>query len=301
MEERTRAIITSLRLRTLPLSLAGVILGVMLAASEYKISGWAALFIFLTTICLQILSNLSNELGDVLRGTDTEDRQGPRYGLDQGLISIPEMKRLISISATMAAVFGMVMIWVSFGTLFCVKSICLLVLGAAAIWAAMHYTLGKNPYGYRGLGDLFVFIFFGLVSVLGGFFVAAHTISSWWLLLPAAAIGCFSVGVLNVNNIRDMKTDAANRTTVAIKLGERNARRYQTALVCAGWLLLLIFTAFYRFSPWHFLFVVTIPLYIKHLKGIWTLRERALDSMLPLLVISTFFLSLILGSTFMIF
>ncbi len=301
MEERTRAIITSLRLRTLPLSLAGVILGVMLAASEYKISGWAALFIFLTTICLQILSNLSNELGDVLRGTDTEDRQGPRYGLDQGLISIPEMKRLISISATMAAVFGMVMIWVSFGTLFCVKSICLLVLGAAAIWAAMHYTLGKNPYGYRGLGDLFVFIFFGLVSVLGGFFVAAHTISSWWLLLPAAAIGCFSVGVLNVNNIRDMKTDAANRTTVAIKLGERNARRYQTALVCAGWLLLLIFTAFYRFSPWHFLFVVTIPLYIKHLKGIWTLRERALDSMLPLLVISTFILSLILGSTFMIF
>ena len=301
MEERTRAIITSLRLRTLPLSLAGVILGVMLAASEYKIRGWAALFIFLTTICLQILSNLSNELGDVLRGTDTEDRQGPRYGLDQGLVSIPEMKRLISISATMAAVFGMVMIWVSFGTLFCVKSVCLLVLGAAAIWAAMHYTLGKNPYGYRGLGDLFVFIFFGLVSVLGGFFVAAHTISSWWLLLPAAAIGCFSVGVLNVNNIRDMKTDAANRTTVAIKLGERNARRYQTALVCAGWMLLLIFTAFYRFSPWHFLFVVTIPLYVKHLKGIWTLRERALDSMLPLLVISTFILSLILGSTFMIF
>lgn len=301
MEERTRAIITSLRLRTLPLSLAGVVLGVMLAASEYKISGWAALFIFLTTICLQILSNLSNELGDVLRGTDTEDRQGPRYGLDQGLVSIPEMKKLISISATMAAVFGMVMIWVSFGTMFCVKSICLLVLGAAAIWAAMHYTLGKNPYGYRGLGDLFVFIFFGLVSVLGGFFVAAHTISSWWLLLPAAAIGCFSVGVLNVNNIRDMKTDAANRTTVAIKLGERNARRYQTALVCAGWLLLLIFTAFYRFSPWHFFFVVTIPLYVKHLKGIWTLRERALDSMLPLLVISTFILSLILGSTFMIF
>lgn len=301
MEERTRAIITSLRLRTLPLSLAGVVLGVMLAASEYKISGWAALFIFLTTICLQILSNLSNELGDVLRGTDTEDRQGPRYGLDQGLVSIPEMKRLISISATMAAVFGMVMVWVSFGTLFCVKSICLLVLGAAAIWAAMHYTLGKNPYGYRGLGDLFVFIFFGLVSVLGGFFVATHTISSWWLLLPAAAIGCFSVGVLNVNNIRDMKTDAANRTTVAIKLGERNARRYQTALVCAGWLLLLIFTAFYRFSPWHFLFVITIPLYVKHLKGIWTLKERALDSMLPLLVISTFILSLILGSTFMIF
>ena len=301
MEERTKAIITSLRLRTLPLSLAGVVLGVMLAASEYMISGWAALFIFLTTICLQILSNLSNELGDVLRGTDTEDRQGPRYGLDQGLVSIPVMKMLISISATMAAVFGMVMIWVSFGTLFCVKSVCLLVLGAAAIWAAMHYTLGKNPYGYRGLGDLFVFIFFGLVSVLGGFFVAAHTISSWWLLLPAAALGCFSVGVLNVNNIRDMKTDAANRTTVAIKLGERNARRYQTALVCAGWLLLLIFTAFYRFSPWHFLFVITIPLYVKHLKGIWTLRERALDSMLPLLVISTFILSLILGSTFMIF
>ncbi len=301
MNEKTKAIINSLRLRTLPLSLAGVVLGVMLAASEYRISGWAAIFIFLTTICLQILSNLSNELGDVLSGTDTEDRQGPQYGLNMGLVSIPEMKRLISIFATLAAIFGIVMIWISFGTLFCVKSVCLLVLGAAAIWAAMHYTLGKNPYGYRGLGDLFVFIFFGLVSVLGGFFVAAHTISSWWLLLPAAAISCFSVGVLNVNNIRDMKTDAATRTTVAMKLGERNARRYQTALICAGWLFLLIFAAAYRFSPWHFLFVVTLPLYVKHLKGIWTLKEKDLDPMLPLLVISTFILALILGATFMIF
>jgi 1,4-dihydroxy-2-naphthoate octaprenyltransferase len=134
------------------------------------------------------------------------------------------MKRLISISATMAAVFGMVMIWVSFGTLFCVKSVCLLVLGAAAIWAAMHYTLGKNPYGYRGLGDISVFIFFGIVSVAGAYFVISHTFDTLLVLLPAAAIGCFSVGVLNVNNIRDMDDDRlAGKRTIPVRFGKNIA------------------------------------------------------------------------------
>ena len=298
MNTKTRATITSFRLRTLPLSMAGVFLGVMLAASGFKVGFWTAALIFLTTVLLQILSNLSNELGDVLKGTDTEERQGPNYGMEEGGLGVPYMKKLIIVVATLCAISGMAMIWVSFGTLFSLRSVLLLLLGAAAIAGAMRYTLGKNPYGYRGLGDLFVFIFFGLVSVLGSYFVSAHTIHDWKLILPAAAIGCFSVGVLNVNNIRDMKTDAVNRVTVAIKLGLKGARVYQTVLICAGWALLLLFAATYKPCAWHFLFVVTLPLYIKHLKGIWSRTDRDLDPMLPLLVMSTFMLSLIMGVSF---
>lgn len=301
MTFKTRAAIRSMRLRTLPLSLAGVMLGILLAASDFKVSPWTALLIILTTILLQILSNLSNDLGDVLKGTDTDDRQGPSYGLEEGGLTIEDMKRMIMIVCLLCAVSGIIMIWVSFGTLFCTSSLCLLVLGAAAIAGAMRYTLGKNPYGYRGLGDLFVFIFFGLVSVLGGYFVAAHTIPDWKLVLPASVIGCFSVGVLNVNNIRDMKTDSVNRVTVAIRLGLAGARTYQTMLICLGWILMLLFVAIYKPNPWHFMFIITLPLYIKHLHGVRTLTERALDPMLPLLVISTFLLSLIAGLSFILF
>ncbi len=296
-----KACIKSLRLRTLPLSLAGVILGVMLAADKTDVSLWEATLIFLTTVSLQILSNLSNELGDTLNGTDTEERQGPQSALGSGELTVPDIKKLIGIFIGLCVVFGLAMIQASFGSIFKTESICLEALGAAAIVGAMRYTLGKNPYGYRGLGDVYVFIFFGLVSVLGGYYVAARELPSLIMLLPASAIGCFSVGVLNVNNIRDMKTDAVNRVTVAIKLGMKGARIYQTLLIVIGWAMLLTFCAVYDFAPWHFIFIITLPLYIKHLHGAWTRSERALDPMLPLLVISTFILSILTGAGFLIF
>ena len=290
-----------MRLRTLPLSLAGVILGVMLAADKTDVSPWTAALIFLTTVCLQILSNLSNELGDTLSGTDSADRQGPKYALGSGDMTIGDIKKLILMFIGLCVISGLAMIQVSFGSLFKTESICLEALGAAAIAGAMKYTLGKNPYGYRGLGDMSVFIFFGLVSVLGGYYVAARELPPLIMLLPASAIGCFSVGVLNVNNIRDMKTDAVNRVTVAIKLGVKGARIYQTILVTLGWALILVFCAVYDFAPGHYIFIITLPLYIKHLQGVWTRSERALDPMLPMLVISTFFLSILAGAGFLIF
>lgn len=290
-----------MRLRTLPLSLAGVILGVTLAADKTDVSPWTAALIFLTTVCLQILSNLSNELGDTLSGTDSADRQGPKYALGSGDMTIGDIKKLILMFIGLCVISGLAMIQVSFGSLFKTESICLEALGAAAIVGAMKYTLGKNPYGYKGLGDVFVFIFFGLVSVLGGYYVAARELPSLIMLLPASAIGCFSVGVLNVNNIRDMKTDAVNRVTVAIKLGMKGARIYQTILVTLGWALILVFCAVYDFAPGHYIFIITLPLYIKHLQGVWTRSERALDPMLPMLVISTFFLSILAGAGFLIF
>ena len=301
MNPKIRSAIRSLRLRTLPLSLGGVVLGALLAACEFKVSPWVMILLFLTTVFLQILSNLSNELGDVLNGTDTPDRQGPEYGIAEGGLEVGDMKRLISVVATLCALSGCAMVWVSFGTLFSLRSAGLLVLGALAIIAAMRYTLGPSPYGYRGLGDMAVFIFFGLVSVLGGYYVSAHTIASPLLVLPAAAVGCLSVGVLNVNNIRDMKTDSANRVTVAIKLGLKGSRIYQTILIVLGWILLVCFAAVYKPSPWHYLFLVVSPLHIAHLKGIWTRTGRALDPMLPLLVMSTFLLCLILGVSFLVF
>ena len=296
-----KASIKSMRLRTLPLSLAGVILGVTLAADKTDVSPWTAALIFLTTVCLQILSNLSNELGDTLSGTDSADRQGPKYALGSGDMTIGDIKKLILMFIGLCVISGLAMIQVSFGSLFKTESICLEALGAAAIVGAMKYTLGKNPYGYRGLGDVSVFIFFGLVSVLGGYYVAARELPPLIMLLPASAIGCFSVGVLNVNNIRDMKTDAVNRVTVAIKLGMKGARIYQTILVTLGWALILVFCAVYDFAPGHYIFIITIPLYIKHLQGVWTRSERALDPMLPILVISTFFLSILAGAGFLIF
>lgn len=299
---KLKASLESMRLRTLPLSMAGVLLGILLAVADWKVDLWTAILIVITTVCLQILSNLSNELGDVLRGTDTAERQGPQYGLNSGEMTIRDMKVLIGIFVGLCIVFGTAMTWRAFGTLWGMTPILVLMLGAAAIMGAMKYTLGHNPYGYRAKGDIYVFLFFGLVSVMGAYFVCTKGVGLHWkLLLPAAGIGCFSVGVLNVNNIRDMKTDAANRVTVAIKLGARRARIYQTVLICLGWVCMAAYCLLCWPSWWHWLWVLTLPLYVLHLRGVWTREDRALDPMLPLLVLSTFALSLLMGIGFCAF
>ena len=287
-----------MRLRTLPLSLAGVLLGSLLAVADYRVPASVIALVCLTTVCLQILSNLSNELGDVLHGTDTAGRQGPGYGLNTGGLTVKDMKWLIGLFVALCCGFGAAMVWRSFGTLLALEPVLLLLLGAAAIVAAMRYTLGRNPYGYRAKGDFYVFVFFGLVSVLGAYFVCAHTLHSWLLVLPAAAIGFFSMGVLNVNNIRDMATDAPNRVTVAIKLGLHGARVYQTALISLGWICIAVYTLL-RLPDWrHWLFALTLPLFVLHLRGVWTHTERALDKYLPMLVLSTFALAILAGLGF---
>lgn len=299
---KLKASLESMRLRTLPLSMAGVLLGILLAVADWKVDLWTAVLIVITTVCLQILSNLSNELGDVLRGTDTAERQGPQYGLNSGEMTVRDMKVLIGIFVGLCIVFGTAMTWRAFGTLWGMTPILVLMLGAAAIMGAMKYTLGHNPYGYRAKGDIYVFLFFGLVAVMGAYFVCTKGVGLHWkLLLPAAGVGCFSVGVLNVNNIRDMKTDAANRVTVAIKLGARRARIYQTALIGLGWVCMAAYCLLCWPSWWHWLWVLTLPLYVLHLRGVWTREDRALDPMLPLLVLSTFALCLLMGIGFCAF
>ena len=291
-----------MRLRTLPLSCAGVLLGILLAVADWKVDLWTAILVVITTVCLQILSNLSNELGDVLRGTDTAERQGPQYGLNGGGMSVADMKRLIGVFVGLCIVFGTAMTWRAFGTLWDLTPILILMLGAAAIMGAMKYTLGHNPYGYRAKGDIYVFLFFGLVAVLGAYFVCTKGVGLHWkLLLPAAGVGCFSVGVLNVNNTRDMKTDAANRVTVAIKLGLKRSRIYQTVLIAMGWVCMTAYCLLCWPSWWHWMWVITLPLFVLHLRGVWTREDRALDPMLPLLVMSTFALCLLFGLGFCVY
>ena len=286
--------IRSMRLRTLPLSLAGTSMGMFLAASHYTIDWRVAVTLIITTISLQILSNLSNELGDALNGTDSaEERQGMHYSIMDGGLTYADMKKLIAGAAFASMVAGLLMILFSFGTLRDMRAVSFLCLGVMAIWAAMHYTLGSHPYGYRGLGDVSVFIFFGVATVLGGYLLCAHTVFSWLILLPTAAIGCFSVGVLNVNNIRDMKTDAATRVTVALKLGLRGSRIYQTVLIASGWVCMVAYSLTVSETSWWYL--LTLPLFVLHLHGVWTRQEHELDGMLPLLVMSSLAFSLTAG------
>jgi len=272
-----------MRLRTLPLSLAGVVCGGLLAMGRHDGSWWAFILVLLTACLLQILSNLGNEMGDHLSGVDGEGREGPNYSMAGGGLTVKQMWKAINTMAVLCALVGLAMVWISGSPWW------LLLLGAAAIWAATHYTLGKNPYGYRGLGDIFVFIFFGLVSVLGSYFVIAHTlVPEAWLLCPAAGVGLLSVAVLNVNNIRDMASDEGLRKTIPLRIGRRAAQWYQTVLVLGGAALLCVPC----FRWWLCVPVAGIAV---HLWMVWSRKGKRLDPALPILVISTFLLALMYG------
>lgn len=283
----TKALINSMRLRTLPLSLAGVVCGALLAwpHAEACMPVWTLVTLLLTTVSLQVLTNLSNELGDHLSGVDGEGREGPNYSMADGGLTVKQMWRAINAMVVVCCVSGLLMVWMSGSPWW------LLLLGAAAIWAATHYTLGKNPYGYRGLGDLFVFIFFGLVSVMGGYFVIAQTLE-WNVLIPACAIGLLSVAVLNVNNIRDMASDKGLRKTIPLRIGSRAAKCYQTVLVLTG-ASLLFFNL--PFKWWN---AILLSILIAHVVMVWRNDGKKLDPALPILVITTFLFGLAYGLQF---
>lgn len=288
-----KAAIRSLRVRTTPLVLSGVVMGISAAKLETSVKWSTALFLALTAVFLQFVSNLSNELGDALNGTDRGDREGMKYSLQSGDMDEKDIKTLIGVCIALSCVFGLLMIYSSLGTLFSITAIGFMILGVLAIIAAMKYTLGKNPYGYRGLGDIYVFLFFGLAVVCGGYYLCSGNPQIWNSLLPACAAGCFSVAVLNVNNIRDMKADAATRVTMAIRMGETGARVYQTVLIVLGWAFLLAWSAMTAKSVWGYAYVLALPLYVLHLKVVWKNIGGGLDAMVPMLSISTFLLALL--------
>ncbi len=298
---KLKSYISALRLRTIPLSIAGVSLGAMLAAADYHVDWKVIVFLLLTAACLQILSNVSNELGDFQHGTLSAQGREASQSLVAGELTEFDMKMLIRVLVVLTCLSGMTMLFFSFGTLFCIESLLMMVLGYFAINAAMKYTMGKNPYGYRGLGDLYVFIFFGLVSVFGAYCLCSHVFATWLILLPAVSIGFFSIAVLNVNNLRDMESDRLTRTTVALKLGEKGAKIYQTVLITLGWTAMLTYASLRMFDPWHYLFLLTLPLFIWHLIGVWRHSGPSLDRYLPLLVLSTLALALLSGLGFLVY
>jgi 1,4-dihydroxy-2-naphthoate octaprenyltransferase len=239
----------------------------------------------LTVLLLQILSNVANELGDTLRGTDSDERQGMVYSLQSGEILIAAMKRLIIWLVALSALSGVALVATSLEALFSREGVVMLVLGALAIVAALGYTLGRHPYGYMGLGDLFVFLFFGLLSTIGGYFLMCWQVD-WRVALPASACGLWSVGVLNINNIRDMESDRKNRVTIPILLGERGAKIYQCVLELLPFVLLTAYCHL-RQSPYPYAILVFLPLYVVHLYGVMRATGRELDPRLPQLSLLT--------------
>lgn len=234
--------IQAARLRTLPLALAGTLTGNLLAYSE---SGSIHITIFilsiLTAISLQILSNFANDYGDFKNGADTNERSD--RVMASGLITEKAMKNAIRILIALSLFFGVSLLALGIQTIN-ISFFILLGMGLLGIAAAYFYTAGKNPYGYIGLGDLSVFIFFGFLSVVGTFFLQTQTVDShiWWV---GAAIGLLSVGVLNVNNIRDIASDSAkNKITIAVRLGYQKALYYQLALLYSAVFLLTIYSIF---------------------------------------------------------
>ena len=280
----------SLRLRTLPLSMSGIVLGTFLSLPYREGAGIGFWSIFILAICttlsLQILSNLSNELGDAQKGTDSDQTGRKAYGLQAGTLTFAQIKKMIILFIFLSVLFGSALIWVAFGgeqiinhQSSIINILIFLILGALAIIGAMTYTLGKHSYGYIGLGDLGVFLFFGLLSTLGAFYLQTQTLTAevCWC---GVAIGLPCVGVLNLNNRRDMNNDRAHgKRTFASLLGQKGAKIYHT------FLLLACLTIFCFFAHWWVLCVT--PVWAWHLWFIWTHQESALDKQMPVLMFST--------------
>lgn len=229
----------ALRLRTLPLALASILGGSILASFHGIFRVEIFLLACLTTIFLQILSNLANDYGDSIHGADSEGRQGPIRAVQSGLISLQEMKKGMYLVGALAFLSGLVLIGIALQDW---RVISLFIgLELVAIWAAISYTSGPSPYGYAGLGDLSVFLFFGMLGVLGTYFM--HGLSfRWEIILIAASLGMFSTSVLNINNIRDIDSDKkAGKRSIPVRVGKAAAIWYNWALVVGGYACLILF------------------------------------------------------------
>jgi len=284
------------RLRTLPLALANAVMGSFLAWAEGGFRWPVFVFTTLTITFLQILSNLANDYGDAVSGKDTLQRVGPQRVTISGLVLLHEMKRMIVIFVILCVISGSGLIYFGLKNMSWKQIVLFFGLGLAAIIAAIKYTIGKKPYGYKGFGDLFVFIFFGLVGVIGTYYL--HT--NWFdlhTLAPAVAIGLFSTAVLNINNLRDISTDReTGKQTLAVQYGFQFARKYHLVLLGAGWFFALVYLIVNFQSFWQLLFLLTLPLFIKNAQRVYQHRSSGeLNLELKNLALATFLFSVVFG------
>jgi len=286
--------IKAMRLRTLPLSLATILTGNFLAIA---INHWIVsvmVFSILTTVFLQILSNLANDLGDHLKGTDNQNRVGPARATQSGEISVKEMKMGIYVFIFLSLLSGILLL--IFSKMETKGFIIFFSLGIASILAAIFYTMGKRPYGYRAMGDVFVFLFFGILGVGGSFYLHTGILFSE-LLFPAAAIGFFSASVLNMNNMRDHINDKANnKNTLVVFLGFEKAKVYHTILLLGGCACISFFMFQNYHSPKNLIFLLSFPIFILNLIKVWKVNNpKDLDPELKKLALGTFLFSILFG------
>ncbi|MFY0654229.1 MAG: 1,4-dihydroxy-2-naphthoate polyprenyltransferase [Cyclobacteriaceae bacterium] len=283
------------RLRTLPLSLSCILMGTFLASSQGFFQWHIFLLAVFTTVLLQILSNLANDYGDSVHGADSAERQGPTRAVQTGAISKSAMKKAVILFSVLALACGLTLLYFTFRDQF-VYLIIFLTLGLASIFAAINYTAGKKPYGYKGLGDLAVLIFFGFIGVGGTYFLFAKDIN-WVIMLPAASCGLFATGVLNVNNIRDIESDEkAGKISIPVRIGRQNAVIYHWAILSIGFLLSVIYVLLNQQNIYQWMFVVTLPLFYLNGRAAQVKKDpKQLDPYLKQLAISTLVFVLLFG------
>ena len=293
-ENKLKIWLSAFRLRTLPLALSCIFTGTAMVYSLRQVNIFIFIAAVITTILLQILSNLSNDYGDGVKGTDNDHRIGPKRAVQSGVISLSTMKTAIIINVILCLISGISLLYISFGTAHLIQILLFLLLGILAIAAAIKYTIGANAYGYNGLGDLAVFIFFGLVGVLGSVFLYTQAIK-WYQVFPAIAIGLLSIGVLNLNNMRDIDNDkVSGKLTLPVKMGLRRAKTYHYVLIVGAILSMIFYTSLQMHSWWQLLYCLIIPLFLKHLLDVKNgVDHKECNPMLPKLAISTFLMSLL--------
>ena len=295
---KLRTWIRAARPRTVLLSFSGVLLGSFLAykTSPSTDSGtWLCLlFCTLTAILLQVLSNLANDYGDFKRGTDSAKRVGPQREMQSGSITEREMKRGMAFVTILCLIVGALLIFV-FARLSWQELAVFAALGIAAVLAALFYTLGKRPYGYRGLGDLYCFLFFGWAAVFGTFYLATKSLD-FSVLLPASAMGFLSNAVLNINNMRDYENDrASGKNSLVVKLGLKKAFAYHCLLIGGAFVCLTVYLVLKHAPVYSYMFVWLFLLFFKDLKAIKKTRPENLDPFLGRQVRNTFLLVLVYG------
>jgi 1,4-dihydroxy-2-naphthoate octaprenyltransferase len=291
--------LSAARLRTLPLSISGVLVGTALAKFYEEDNLQIFMLALLTTISFQVTSNFANDYGDGVKGTDNENRIGPKRALQSGLLSRKELKNGIILLSLISLLLVIALLYTAFSSDNIVYISIFAGLGILSIWAAIRYTVGKSAYGYRGLGDVAVFIFFGLIGVLGSMFLFTKFLTPS-AILPALAIGALSVGVLNLNNLRDFESDKlAQKKTLVVKMGFKNGKRYHLVLLLVAFLSIAVFTILnYTYEMQLLPFLAFLPIGIHLLKVQRTQEPMKLDTELKKLALSTFLLSVLFYITY---
>lgn len=293
---RTLIWLKAFRLRTLPLALSATILGSFLGYAENRFKWGVFIFGTLTTLFLQILSNLANDYGDAKKGIDNENRLGPLRVTQTGLVSQRLMRWMITVFVVLSLVSGSLLIWLGLRGGNLLLYTLFFILGFSAIFAAIKYTIGKRPYGYVGFGDIMVFIYFGILGVAGTYFLHTQSFHGT-ILLPASSIGLLSVGVLNLNNMRDHENDALNgKNTLVVRMGVAWAKVYHVALLFTAFLLGLTYTIIHFESYYQLIFLLPLPLLASDIKKVITNTVPVeLNAELKKLAVATLLFSLSFG------